>query len=70
LQPGLMFHMTTNNWIEFVDDTHAQYHSYWMTVLGPAEQGGTPQVAGAGRGIDYVVKINGEWLIEKRDVAP
>jgi hypothetical protein len=65
-----MFHMTTDSWIEFVDDTHARHHSYWLTVFGAAGQGTTPNVAAAGRGVDDVVKVDGKWLIQSRNVAP
>jgi uncharacterized protein (TIGR02246 family) len=65
-----MHHVITNPSIEFVDATHARYHSYWMTVFGPAEQGEMPRVAAVGRGIDELVKIDGQWLIRLRNVAP
>jgi uncharacterized protein (TIGR02246 family) len=65
-----MYHMTTDAWTEFVDDTHARHHTYWITVFGPAERGGSPNVAAAGRGVDDLVKVNGEWKIQRRDVAP
>lgn len=68
--PEPMFHMTADSWIEFIDDTHARHHSYWMTVFGAAGPGTTPRVAAAGRGVDDLVKVNGKWLIQVRDVAP
>jgi hypothetical protein len=57
-----MYHMATDSWIEFIDDTHARHYSYWMTVFGSAGQGTTPSVAAAGRGVDELVKVNGKWL--------
>lgn len=65
-----MYHMTTDAWTEFVDETHARHHTYWMTVFGPAEQGESPRVAAAGRGVDDLVKVDGEWLIQTRNVSP
>lgn len=65
-----MYHMTADTWIEFIDDTHARHHSYWMTVFGAAGQGTSPNVAAAGRGVDDLVKVNGHWLIQVRNVAP
>jgi hypothetical protein len=41
-----------------------------MTVFGAAGQETPPRVAAAGRGIDELVRVNGEWLIESRNVAP
>ncbi|HEX4999832.1 MAG TPA: nuclear transport factor 2 family protein [Terriglobia bacterium] len=65
-----MYHMTTDSWIEFTDATHARHHSYWLTVFGAAGRGGTPNVAAAGRGVDDLVKVDGKWLIQTRNVAP
>ena len=64
-----MYHMNTDVWIEFVDDTHALHHSYWLTVNG-AGGGSPPAVVAAGRGVDHLVKVDGQWLIQIRDVAP
>jgi hypothetical protein len=41
-----------------------------MTVFAPAAQGETPRVAAVGRGIDELVKTDGQWLIRSRNVAP
>jgi len=65
-----MYHMTTDSWIEFIDDTHARHHSYWLTVFGAAGRGSTPNVAAAGRGVDDLIKIDGKWLIQTRNVTP
>lgn len=65
-----MYHMTTDAWIEFIDETHARHHTYWMTVFAAAEQGESPRIAAAGRGVDDLVKVDGEWLIQRRNVAP
>lgn len=65
-----MFHMTTDSWVEFIDATHARHHSYWMTVFGAAGAGTMPTVAAAGRGVDDLVKVDGKWLIQIRNVAP
>jgi uncharacterized protein (TIGR02246 family) len=65
-----MFHMTADSYSEFVDENTARHHTYWMTVFGAAEPGGAPRVAAAGRGIDELVRVNGQWLIKSRNVAP
>jgi hypothetical protein len=67
---GAMYHMTMDSWIEFVDATHARHHSYWQTVFGATGPGTSPRVAAAGRGIDDLVKVGDQWLIQTRDVAP
>jgi uncharacterized protein (TIGR02246 family) len=60
-----MYHIVTNPHIEFIDDNHARYHAYWMGVL---ETGGG--VVTAGREVNDLVKIDGEWLISIRNVNP
>jgi len=61
--------LMTDAWIEFIDETHARHHHYWMTIFEPAEQGASPDVSAVGRGVDDLVKIDGEWLIQTR-LAP
>lgn len=61
-----LYHMTTDSWTEFIDDTRARHHTYWLTVSG----GNPVNVLAAGRGVDRLVKVNGRWLIETRDVTP
>jgi hypothetical protein len=67
---GAMYHMTMDSWVEFIDATHARHHSYWQTVFGATGPGTSPRVAAAGRGIDDLVKVGDQWLIQTRDVAP
>jgi len=80
--PIELYHIMTNLYIEFLDSDHARVHYYWMamytTPRAAEQQGGherppeeaakQPTVAEAGRGLDDVVRINGEWLIRLRDV--
>ncbi len=65
-----MRHIITNSHIEFIDKDHARYHSYWMTVFEGVGRQVKPDVAAAGRGLDELVRVNGKWLIKKRDVQP
>jgi len=65
-----MYHVITNDYLEFVGQNQARYHSYWMTVFGAVGQGGQPRVAAAGHGIDQLVKVNSKWLIKSRNVNP
>ncbi len=65
-----MYHVATNAYVELVDDSHAKYHAYWQGVF---ESGGPNQparVGSAGHELSSLVRVNGKWLIEKRDVAP
>src|SRR5687767_8951321 len=65
-----MYHMTTNHYIEFVDKDHARIHAYYLTAFGPAGEKVPLRVAAVGRSVDHLVRVNGQWLIELRDVAP
>ncbi|MGC2418407.1 MAG: hypothetical protein WA434_11715, partial [Candidatus Acidiferrales bacterium] len=57
-------------YLEFIDKDHARLQAYWQTVF--AGQGTTVpvRVAAAGREVDDLVRVNGQWLIQSRDVAP
>ena len=63
-KPARMFHVVTNPHIEFIDEDHARYHAYWMGALAA---GGTTS---AGREVNELVRINGQWRILVRDVDP
>jgi uncharacterized protein (TIGR02246 family) len=59
-----MYHVVTNPHIEFIDKDHARYYAYWMGALA---LGGTTS---AGREVNELVRLNGQWLISLRDVDP
>jgi len=69
-KPDKMYHVITNEHLEFVDKDHARLHSYWMTVFQPVKQGDPVRVAAAGRGVAELVRVQGHWLIKHRDVQP
>ena len=56
-----MYHVVTNPHIEFIDKDHARYYAYWMGALA---SGGTTS---AGREVNELERINGQWLIKVRD---
>jgi hypothetical protein len=53
-----------------VDKDHARLEAYWQTVFGAVGQNVPVRVAAAGRSVDQLVRVNGKWFIESRDVAP
>ncbi|HEX7235448.1 MAG TPA: nuclear transport factor 2 family protein [Gammaproteobacteria bacterium] len=65
-----MYHVIANHQITFLGPNEARYDSYWMTVFGAAGENTPVRVAAAGRGVDQLVRVNGQWLIKNRDVAP
>ncbi len=69
-KPGAMFHMETNQHLEFIDKDHARLNYYWQTAFGSATPGQPARIAAVGRGVDDIVRVNGKWLIKSRDVSP
>lgn len=67
---GAMYHVITNSYLEFVDKDHARLQAYWMTVFAGTGQAAPPRVAAAGREVDELVRVDGQWLIQLRDVTP
>jgi SnoaL-like domain len=65
-----MYHMSTNSYLEFIDKDHARIEGYWLTVFAQAGPSVPVRVAAAGREVDELVRVNGQWLIKSRDVAP
>lgn len=65
-----MYHMEMNNYLEFVDKDHARLEGYWATVFGQQGPNVPVRVAAAGREVNDLVRVNGQWLIQLRDVAP
>ena len=67
---GPMYHVITNESVEFPAKDQAVVRAYWMTVFGGAARGEQARVAAVGRSIDQLVKVNGKWLIKSRNVNP
>ncbi len=65
-----MYHVITNQNLEFRDHDHARLYSYWMTVFAATDPGSQPRVAAVGWSTDDLVRAGGHWLIQARDVAP
>ena len=65
-----MYHVIFNHTITFTDRDHARYDAYWSTMFAGSGQDAAPRVAAVGRSVDMLVRQNGQWLIQTRDVAP
>jgi SnoaL-like domain len=65
-----MYHMTANDQLRFIDKDHARIDAYYITLFGAAGEGTPARVAAVGRSIDELVRLNGQWLIKSRNVAP
>jgi len=65
-----MYHVIANSYLDFLDKDHARLEAYWMTVFAAGGPNVPSRVAAAGREVDELVRLNGQWLIKTRDVAP
>ena len=65
-----MYHTTANHQIVFTDKDHARLDAYHITMVAGAGRETPPRVAGVGRSIDELERVNGQWLIKSRNVAP
>lgn len=65
-----MYHTTANHQLRFIDEDHARIDAYHITLVAGAGPETPPRVAGVGRSIDELERVNGRWLIKSRNVAP
>jgi len=65
-----MYHMTANHQLRFTDKDHARIDAYYITMVAAAGPDTPSRVAGVGRSIDQLERVNGQWLIKSRNVAP
>lgn len=68
--PAEMFHATENYWTEFVNDNHARHHAYWVTYYGANGADSPARMIQVGRSVDDLVRVNNQWLIQSRNIAP
>jgi hypothetical protein len=65
-----MYHTSLNHYLEFIDKDHARLRAYYMTAFAAEGQGAAPRVAAVGWESNDLVRVNGQWLVKVRDVAP
>lgn len=65
-----LYHTTANHQIIFIDKDHARIDAYHITLAAGSGRENPPRVAGTGRSIDELERVNGQWLIKSRNVAP
>ena len=63
-------YVIANSSLEFIDKDHARLEAYWMSVSAAGGTENPSRVLGAGREVDELVRLNGQWLIKLREVAP
>ena len=65
-----MYHMHANHAITFTDKDHARMDAYYITARAAGGQDQPLQVLAVGRSVDELVRLNGKWLIQTRNVQP
>ncbi len=65
-----MYHTPANHQIVFIDKDHARIDAYHITAVAGSGRETPPRLAGVGRSIDELERVNGQWLIKSRNVAP
>lgn len=65
-----MYHMSANQRIQFMDKDHARVEAYYITAFAAGGATAPLRVAGVGRSIDDVARLNGQWVITARNVSP
>ena len=65
-----MYHMHANHAITFIDKDHARFDAYYLTARAAGGQDQPLQVLAVGRSVDDLVRLNGRWLIQTRNVQP
>lgn len=67
---GALYHMTANHIIEFSDKDHAIFQGYWLAFVAGSGKNAQPTIVGVGREVNELVRVNGKWLIQVRDIVP
>ena len=65
-----LYHTTANHQVVFIDKDHARIDAYHITGAAGSGRETPPRLAGIGRSIDELERVNGQWLIKSRNVAP
>jgi uncharacterized protein (TIGR02246 family) len=65
-----LYHMAANHRVTFTDKDHARIDAYYITASAAGGENTPLRVVAVGRSIDELVRVNGKWLIQSRNVAP
>jgi uncharacterized protein (TIGR02246 family) len=62
--------MDVNTSVGFPDRDHAHLEAYWLEVSPRTGPSVPARVVNAGREVEELERINGQWLLKLRDAAP
>jgi hypothetical protein len=68
LSPRTLFHLETNSVIEFTSAVQAQHRAYWLTASRAGDKPEGLTLLGVGSSSDELQKIDGKWLITRREI--
>jgi len=66
--PRILFHLETNSTVEFSSPVQAVHRTYWLTANRVGDQPEDLSLLGVGSSIDELRKIDGKWLITRREI--
>jgi hypothetical protein len=66
--PRTLFHLETNSTVEFASPVRAEHRTYWLTATRTADKPEDLSLLGVGSSVDELQKIDGKWLITRREI--
>jgi SnoaL-like domain len=63
-----LFHLEANSTLEISSAVQALHQAYWLTASRAGEKAEGLTVLGVGSSIDELQKIDGKWLITRREI--
>jgi hypothetical protein len=66
--PRALFHLETNSVVEFSSPEAAVHRTYWLTATRVGDKPEDLSLLGVGSSIDELKKLNGAWLITRREI--
>jgi hypothetical protein len=66
--PRTLFHLETNSTVEFSSPVRAVHHTYWLTATRVGDRPEDLSLLGVGSSVDELRKIDGKWLITRREI--
>ncbi|HEY6456318.1 MAG TPA: nuclear transport factor 2 family protein [Steroidobacteraceae bacterium] len=66
--PRTLFHLEQNSTIAFTAAGQALHQAYWLTISRTGDKPEDLRLLGVGSSIDELRKIDGQWLITRREI--
>lgn len=67
--PRVLFHMESNLHVTFPAADRAERSAYWVTFVRVGKDPEGLSTLGVGTSVDELQRIDGEWLITRRDIS-